>query len=241
MNSSQIFSRGLGVCRRIFRLVRNRLAPVHPNLLGDRAIEWQWVAAHVPPGPGRALDFGGANTDLCLAPLQQGYAVTTVDLGGSRWAFRHPDHTFVQGDILTLDLPEGTFDLVLNCSTIEHVGLTGRYGNEAAANDGDLEAMGRLATLMKPGGTMIMTIPVGVDAVHAPYHRIYGEERLPRLLAGFAVEKEAHWRKPEGNVWVPATRAEALAEVAVTRGSDPLRDYYALGCFVLRKPAGEPS
>jgi len=53
--------------------------------------------------------------------------------------------------------------------------------------DGDLDAMGILRELLAPGGRMILTIPVGRDQICGPYHRIYGEDRLPRLLDGFGV------------------------------------------------------
>jgi len=55
-------------------------------------------------------------------------------------------------DILKVDLPAKHFDLVINWSTVEHVGLAGRYGVTKSRPDGDLEAMARLRDLMKPGG-----------------------------------------------------------------------------------------
>jgi hypothetical protein len=124
---------------------------------------------------------------------------------------------------------EAPFDLVINCSTIEHVGLSGRY-NAREEPDGDLVAMRALCRLMKPDGHMLLTLPLGQDAVVRPLHRIYGPARLPRLLAGYSRTEATFWRKAQANVWSQCAEAEALAE----HGSD---HYYALGTLVLTKDA----
>lgn len=224
---------------RLLRGLRRRLRPaVQPaalaaNLLGDRDIEWSWVAARIPEGPGEALDFGNGGSILGLIAAQRGFRVTAIDLGAVRWPYEHPGLVFTRGDLLSMPLGERRYDLVINCSTVEHVGLAGRYDVAEQRDDGDLEAMARLAALMRPGARMILTVPVGLDAVFAPFCRIYGAERLPRLLAGFHVREELYWRKGDRNQWAPCDRAAALATVAAAGSSDPLACVYALGCLVL--------
>src|SRR4051794_31800812 len=135
--------------RRLYRGWTGRAAERVRDLSGDRAIEWSWVAARVPEGSGReALDFGCGNTDLSLIAANRGFDVTAVDLDAVRWPYQHDRMTFVQGDILELSLGAERFDLVLNCSTVEHVGLAGRYGVTKEEADGDLQAMRRLRDLM---------------------------------------------------------------------------------------------
>jgi hypothetical protein len=141
----------------------------------------------------------------------------------------------MRGDLLTLPLQPDQFELILNCSTIEHVGLIGRYGVKEDRSDGDLEAMRRLRTLMKAEGVMLMTIPVGQDAVFAPLCRVYGVQRLPRLLEGYTVVQEEFWIKDEQNRWVLTTKTDALAFEASAGSWNPLQNITALGCFVLRK------
>ena len=229
---------------RPLRTLRHKLKPTdhttsslrHVNLLGDRDIEWSWIASQMPSGPGEALDFGPGGSHLALIAAQRGFNVTAVDLEPVRWPYVHPRLRFIQGDIPKLSLPKEHFDLVINCSTIEHVGLGGRYGVTENRPDGDLEAMARLRDLMKPGGIMLLTIPMGQDAVFAPICRVYGKERLPRLLDGYAVEKEVFRVKDEENRWVPCDRETALNFEASAGSWDPLQNVYALGCFVLRRP-----
>ncbi len=205
-----------------------------PNLVGDRAVEWGWIAAEMFSGPGRALDLGSAGTNLPLIAALRGYEVIAVDLHHPDPPYEHPAVRCVQGDILELPLDEGSFDLVTNCSTVEHIGLSGRYGVEDDRRDADLAAMARLRALLKPDGRMLLTIPVGRDAVCAPYFRVYGEERLPRLLAGFETLSEAYWTKNRGNCWQTTTQTTALEVKAVARSWSPQQCYYALGCFSLR-------
>ena len=89
--------------------------------------------------------------------------------------------------------------------------------------------MAVLRDLLAPEGRMILTIPVGRDLVCPPYHRIYGEERLPRLADGYEAVEEQYWRKDAAErAWVQTDRATALA----TEGS---QSFYSLGLFVLRR------
>lgn len=207
------------------------------NLKGDRDIEWSWIAAHLPPGPGEALDFGTGGSFMSLAAAQRGFNVLAIDLREVLWPYTHPRLRFIQGDLFSLNLPDASLDLVINCSTIEHVGLSGRYGVAEDRQDGDLEAMARLQQLLKPGGTMLLTIPMGRDAVFAPMTRVYGAERLPQLLAGFKIVTEACWVKDEANQWVVRPRREAEQFEAAAGASDPKHNVYALGCFVLQRAA----
>lgn len=209
--------------------------PRIPNLLGDRDIEWSWVASQTPSGPGNALDFGPGGSHLALIAAQRGFNITAVDLVPVKWPYTHPAMRFVRGDILKLPLPKEDFDLVINCSTVEHVGLTGRYEVTENSPDGDLQAMAHLRELMKPGGKMLLTIPLGRDAIFPPLTRVYGPQRLPRLLEHYVVEKEVFWVKDGRNLWEICSRETALDFEAAAGTWDPLQNIYALGCFVLRR------
>jgi SAM-dependent methyltransferase len=209
---------------------------IRKNLQGDREVEWSWTAAWLPAGPGRALDFGPGASHLALQAALKGFEVLSIDLTEVQRPYLHPSITFQQGDLLALDLAPASFDLVINCSTVEHVGLAGRYNVTEDLPDGDLQAMKKLLGLMKPGGTMVMTVPVGLDKVYPPLHRVYGEERLPRLIEGFTIEREAYWIKDEANCWTPVPRAEALAFPTDAGSMNALENVYGLGGFVLKRP-----
>ena len=196
-----------------------------PGLSGDRTIEWAWVLSRLRRDPGRVLDFGAGTGFVALAAAFAGHEVVAIDLEPCAFEFKGAPITYRQGNLNELEFEPCSFDQVLNCSTIEHVGLGGRYGSTTDP-DGDLRAMERLASLLRPDGDMVLTLPVGIDGIFPPYHRVYGAQRLPRLLERFAVSDEAWWAKLDGKSWQPATRQAALA----VHGSS---SYYALGLFVV--------
>jgi SAM-dependent methyltransferase len=206
----------------------------HPDLFGDRDIEWSYVASRLPTGQGYVLDFGCGYGNMSIHAIQKGYRVLALDLETNRFPWWHPNVEMVCGDLLQIDLPNGAFDFILNCSSVEHVGLTGRYGVTVEETDGDLASMQKLRTLLKASGKMLMTIPCGQDAAIVPWHRVYGKERLPKLLTGYEIEEEVYWVKRADNRWYPAHKDAALAYVPTSHPTIGVACSYALGCFVLR-------
>ncbi len=211
------------------QLLNRFLLPPPPNLLGDRDIEFSWVVANIPDGPGEALDFGPGKSYLALVAARKGFKVTALDLRPMTWYYKHPQLSFVQGDLFSTEFQPNHFDLIINCSSIEHVGLAGRYGVSKSYPDGDITAMKVLKGVLKPEKLMLLTIPVGKDQVINPLHRVYGADRLPKLLKGWDVLKEEYWAKNEDNTWVSVDKSLALSR-------EPTDHYYNLGLFVLRYP-----
>lgn len=200
------------------------------TLAGDRGIEWDWSFEHLPAGSGQVLDVGPmANFVLSQDALKKGYSVVAIGLEH----LQVPEGiSYIRHNFLTVDI-DTKFDYILNISTIEHVGLT-RYG--APRNlDGDLQAMAKLRTLMKPGARHLLTCPIGRDAVVGDYHRVYGHERLPRLLEGYRVLKQAYWVKADDDSqWLSCSKERALAEAPVMPPVPSIIELcYALGGYVL--------
>ena len=75
------------------------------------------------------------------------------------------------------------FDVLLSVSSFEHDGL-GRYGDPINPW-GDLGAMKRSWNMLKDGGILFLTVPIGRDCLTWNAHRIYGKYRLPMLLKGW--------------------------------------------------------
>lgn len=196
------------------------------DLNGEKLVDWGWICVNLPPGHKKALDVGCGESPVIPAMLALGYEVTGVDLG-DRLASLVVGFTLVRGDFNKLDL-DSDFDVVVACSSIEHFGLSGRFDSSEDAS-GDLKAMRKISSLLVPGGLLFLTIPVGRDAVHKPWHRVYGRERLPRLLQEFEIVRQRFLSKKPWGPW-----QEASKELALESPSDVRR--YALGQWVLRKP-----
>lgn len=197
---------------------------IEPNLTGDREIEYGFIERWMPVTGGLALDIGaGGVTRLADAARANGYRVLSVD----------KTNADIRGDIRRVELPR--VNLILCCSTVEHIGLAGRYGEAADDPDGDLTTMRRMARILEPGGCMLLTAPVGIDRVHGSMHRVYGAERLPRLLEGFTVTADQYWvRVAHG--WMEVDRDTALSQYSVTVNPEDWQgSVYGLAGFVLEK------
>jgi SAM-dependent methyltransferase len=205
------------------------------NLYGDREVEWSFIVSRLPEGPGEALDFGASFGNLSIAAARRGLHVLAIDLEPERFAWKHAKVDFLCADLLKADLRACSFDVIMNCSAVEHVGLRGRYGVAVEESDGDLEAMRKFRELLKPSGKMLMTIPCGKDAAIAPWHRVYGKKRLPKLLEGFTVQEEEYWTKPSANRWQMSSKESALTYEPTGHPTDPTLCSYSIGCFVLTR------
>ena len=207
-------------------------APQELNNDGERYVEWSFLSREMPDGPGEALEFGCEQGFMSLLAAQKGFHVIANDLQEQSFTWQHPDVEFLRGDFLELALPPNHFDLAINCSSVEHVGIAGRYGIEVEQSQGDIEVMHRFAQILKPEGILLMTAPCGKDAVMAPLCRVYGAERFPKLFASFTIAKQEYWIKNATNQWVRCSREAALG---FQPRSGAQGCAYALGCFVLRK------
>ncbi len=80
------------------------------------------------------------------------------------------------------------FDVVFSISSFEHDGL-GRYGDPINP-DGDILAMKSVKeNLINKNGVLVLSVPIGRDAVAFNAHRIYGKTRFKKLTEGFKVVK----------------------------------------------------
>jgi SAM-dependent methyltransferase len=222
------------------RSVKRAFIPAAPptsgiNIGGERHVEWTFLSSQMSCGPGEAIEFGCEEGYMSLLAAQKGFHVIANDLQEQSFHWQHPNVEFRQGDFLKMELPQNHFDLAINCSSVEHVGVAGRYGITMSEDEGDIQVMSRLAKILKPDGRLLMTAPCGRDTVMAPWCRVYGTQRLPRLLERFRIEREEYWTKNRANQWVRSDREAALNFQPRNNPSDPYDCAYALGCFSLRR------
>ncbi len=197
------------------------------DLDGEKLLDWGWICANLPRGRKKALEIGCGESPVIPTMLAMGYEVVGVDLQ-DRLARLVTGFTHVQGDFNVVDL-DSAFDVVVACSAIEHFGLAGRYGccEDPSA---DLRATQKILRHLASEGMLFLTVPVGRDTIHRPWHRVYGKERLPQLLQGFEIVSQRFLDKEPWGPWHEVTMDEALDQPRDVRR-------YALGEWILRKPA----
>ena len=174
-----------------------------PGTADERAIEIPWVLGRYA-GERRVLDVGTVFAEPAYVDALGDLgipALTTVDLAAG---------ADVVADVRDLPFENGSFDLALCVSTLEHVGRDNSgYAVDAARDDaGDLAA---LRELRRVADRVLVTVPTGVrddqgwQLQRAPLEWIALFER-----AGFTVfEDELYVRDDAG--WRTATLAEASA------------------------------
>jgi SAM-dependent methyltransferase len=121
-------------------------------------------------------------------------AVTGIDQSERMLAIareRRPDGRFVNGDALALPFADGEFDRVVAAEVLEHI-------------PDDAAAMAELARVLRPGGTVAVTVPRWLpervcwalsDAYHANeggHVRIYTREELVGRLREAGLVYEGH-------------------------------------------------
>jgi 2-polyprenyl-3-methyl-5-hydroxy-6-metoxy-1,4-benzoquinol methylase len=114
----------------------------------------------------RALDFGCGTGVMSETLAKAGFAVTAIDLdlGPKRLLEERIGFdrsiTFVEGDLLALGLPPGSFDVILALDVLEHISPLAPYMRE-------------FERLLTPGGVLVVSGPTE-----------NGLYRLGRKLAG---------------------------------------------------------
>jgi len=122
--------------------------------------------------------------------------LTTVDVRSRRGIV--PQERVIVCDAKALTLPDASFDMVISLCALEHFGL-GRYGDQIDL-EGDRKALAEMMRVLRPGGHLVMTIPVhaGRPAIAFNSHRVYTPELIKEMFAPLElVEEEVCDRRQE--------------------------------------------
>ena len=108
--------------------LREYSSEIKTSLEGDRAIEHAFVVENLGKPPGKILDAGCDSSPLTTILAALGFTVEGVDLMPS--FVRYQNVKYFQADIKKDSFPNArrnVYDKVVLCSTLEHVGIGGRY------------------------------------------------------------------------------------------------------------------
>jgi SAM-dependent methyltransferase len=190
---------------RLERLRRGRPRELPaPPWSDERPIEIPWCLARYA-GERRVLDVGSANAIPAYLDGLRDLAVpdlVTVDLA---------EPADVIADVRDLPFEDGSFDLAICISTLEHVGRDNAvYGlDDGHDDDGHDAALRALHRVLARGGRLLLSVPTGVHedlGWHLQRTPLEWVELFERN--GFVVfEDELYLHAPEG--WRTATLAEA--------------------------------
>jgi hypothetical protein len=172
---------------------------------GSRTIEYAFALQKLARMPkGNLLDIGcTAKVNPIPATLcELGWEVWGLDL--REYKFRHPNFHFVKADIDEAGFEPGFFDAVCAISTLEHLGLGGRYGVTKENKVKDVKTVNKVHSIIKKDGTFIATVPFASSSrVVKPFQRIYDKSALESLFHCwfinqcdyFALKNDGFWGK----------------------------------------------
>jgi O-antigen chain-terminating methyltransferase len=185
----------------------------------ERCIEIPWVLSRFQGEP-RVLDVGHANSEPRYLQARDALKIPFL-VGLDLAAAPQSSIAGVAGDALALPFRPGSFDLIFVISVIEHIGRDNSiYGvrEQPTQEFGDLEAVAGLASLLRPGGRLLITVPFGRQEEHGWFVQ-YDLRRIQALVELSGCEPTlAEYYAYGTNAWTGPVDPAALSQVEYRTG-----------------------
>jgi len=178
----------------------------------ERIIEYSFIIEKLASTTkGKVLDVGCTARINCLpATLASlGWQVWGIDM--REFKFNHTNFKFVFGDIRETDFPDNFFDAVYAVSTLEHIGLNGRYGVTNEDPKGDAKAATEIARILRPDGVLLCTLPYAREVkIIRRLQKIYDKSSLDRLFSNWTRRDERWYYQKDDSYWTLLSEEDAL-------------------------------
>ncbi len=169
------------------------------SCLSSRVIEYSYIISSLAGGQGgRVLDVGCTDGGNMVSPVLASLGWEVYGIDNRVFRFEHPNFRFTHGDIRNTSFPDNFFDYAYAVSTLEHIGLKGRYSVTEEDPEGDIKAVREIARILRPSGAFLLTIPYGRGQIIKPLQRVYDEFRLQKLFSQWKIEEEIYYILQDG-------------------------------------------
>ena len=96
----------------------------------------------------------------------------------------------VYGDITNLPYINESVELLNSLCVLEHIGL-GRYGDKIDSG-GFRRACEEISRVLKPGGHLVLSVPVGKPIIVFNAHRVFSKKEFLSYFSGFEIIREVY-------------------------------------------------
>jgi len=197
-------------------------------VISERIIEvptfHEWFGRIFPnPTSVSVLEIGHVASQVSLELASLGADVTAIDL--RQYPFKHPKLLSITGDFLTFDFQK-TYDCIFSLSTIEHFGISERYGGseDQEGNNLDDNAFEKIANLLNANGYAIITVPFAKSWISGIWFKVYTRDTIEKKLSRYFMIEEKRYYKRIDNVWQPVSSLD-----------DPISPHDGVALFLLKK------
>lgn len=186
---------------------------------GARTVEYAFIINKMSPmQKGKALDVGCVARNNLLPQVLTGFGWEVWGIDIRPFTVKLPNFHFAPGDVTNTTFADGFFDCIYAVSTIEHIGLAGRYGVTEDDLSGDTRVLKEIERILCPGGILLVTMPYGKRKVIPPLERIYDREQLQELFSDWQVKEQVYYAPDTEGCWcqVPEEVAAKVQEMPYT-------------------------
>lgn len=196
-------------------------------VISERIVELptlhEWLGKLFSKPEGEILEIGHVASSTSLELSSLGFKVTAIDL--REYPFQHPNLLSIKGDFLKYNFNK-KFDCIFSLSTIEHFGMSGRYGGEDLPdNKLDEETFKKISELFKPNGSAVVSFPYAKAWVPDIWFCVYTRKDLESKLSKYFKIDESRFYRRDNNIW---TRVENSTK-------DPASPHDGVALFLLSK------